>query len=290
MAQRKNEPVPWQCGNFRTAVQRSRRARQERFPTVRRTLDWDEGDRTPAHRLLPWLRLAWPLALGMLAAQGLLFTRGPAVLGPKAALLLIAWLPVVFCGLYLWSPGVCVWLMPPRYAHPGRVNQVLATEEWRAHHASLAGAWLTASLALLLCLGLSETQAVVDAGSLALLCAALALVLGGACGARMRAQAYREWLALAMFVLLLSFPLGYSLNYALCGPCRTVQAEVVEAGASATKSGALRYSLTFDLGDGRVEIQVPAETYAYAQAAGTVPLHVRQSPLGIRVAHCPNVE
>lgn len=265
----------------------ARRARRERFPTVRRTLDWDEADRTPAHRLLPWLRLAWPLALVMLAAQWLLLTRGTAVLGPGAALLLTAWLPVVFCVLYLLFPGVYVWLMPPRYARPGQVNQVLATEEWRAHHASLLGAWFTAGLALLPCLTLSRSQAVVDVGPMARLCAALALALGGACGARMRTQAYREWLSLAMFVLVLCFPLGYSLNYALCGPCQTVPATVAEAHIETMEGGGQQYILTFDLGDGRVEVQVPAETYERAQTDGTVPLHIRQSPLGIRLAHCP---
>lgn len=261
-------------------------ARASRFPLpkVRATLDWDEADRTPAHRWLPLLRRAWVLAVALTAAQVLL-TRSAGVLTLADALLLSAWPPAVFYLLYLLFPQVYVWDYFPQRPRARQWNQVLATRAWQQNHPSLIWAFFPAAVACMSAVSCAESLAVADPVRLALLCAALAVVPAGACGLRMARQKVRSWLALGMFALALCFPMGYSLNLKLSAPTAHRTLPVVETlryNSRVTDDGHT-YALVCALDGARVKLAVDRDAWLQAQQDPVADVLVWESPLGIRL-------
>lgn len=254
------------------------------YPKVLAVLDWDEADRTPAHRWLPGLRrVAW-LPLVLLLVQWWLLQAGLSLLGLRAASLLACWLPLVFFGVYLVWPGIFVWniyLTQPR----GRYrDQILATPAWRRMHVSLMGTILPVAGALLWTTAEAQVWVAVYPVRLAVLCVVLAVGLILVCERRYplgkNHRARERWM-IWLLALFLAYPLGYSLNLALTAPAFPAQGTVIAVEAPAAEGDPTRLSvawagktLIFPRRDDPATLPQPGEVVA---------LCVGESPFGIPV-------
>ena len=254
------------------------------YPKVRAVLDWDEAERTPAHRWLPGLRRVVWLPPVALLVQWWLLQAGIPLLGLRAASLLACWLPLVFFGLYLVWPGIFVWniyLTQPRSRYR---DQILATPAWRRMHVSLMGTALPVAGALLWTTAEAQVWVAVYPVRLVVLCGVLAVGLILVCERRYplgKTYRARERWMIWLLALFLAYPLGYSLNLALSAPAAPAQGTVTAVTAPAEEGDLARLSvvwegeeLTFSRGDDPAALPQPGET---------IDLCVGESPLGIPV-------
>ncbi len=201
------------------------------WPRVLSVLDWDEADRTPVHRIMPWLRLVAWLPPVMCLIQWWLLVRGMAVMGLQPASLLACWLPLAFFGLYFAWPQIFVWNQYPEKPRRRALRQILATPAWRRMHVSLGWTFLPVLGALLWAVLESMVFLVSHPWRLAALCVVLGVLLAVLCEKRRPRALHREWRTTLVLAVLLAFPMGYSLNLALTRPAFPDQGTVLEVRA-----------------------------------------------------------
>lgn len=256
-----------------------RRRMAEPWPKVLAVLDWDEGERTPVHRWMPWLRLlAWlpPVAL---VAQWWLLVQGLGVLGLRPASLVACWLPMVFVGAYLAWPRLFVWNRYPTKPRIGGRRQILATRAWRRMHINLEGTLLPAGGALLWAVVESMRFLVTRMERMAVLCVVLGVLLAVLCGIRCPRARKREcWITVALAAIV-AFPMGYSLNLALTKPSYPDTGTVVEIQPPEEEND---YGTLVILWEGQaLDAPFYEDPALLPQPGETIDLCVWESPLGI---------
>lgn len=256
-----------------------RRRMAEPWPKVLAVLDWDEAERTPAHRRLPGLRAVGWLPFAALLVQWWLLVAGLPLLGVRIGSLLACWLPLVFFGAYLVWPQIFVWERYPTKPRGRYRGQVLATPAWRRAHVGLGATLLPVVAALLWALAESRAFLVGNPERLAVLCVVLGGLLALACEIRRPRSMTRERGAILLLAVLLAFPLGFSLNLALTAPAYPDHGTVVEVRPPQEEGDYA--TLTFRWDGRNYTATWYGDSSDLPRPEEEVNLCIRESPLGI---------
>lgn len=249
------------------------------WPKVQNVLDWDEADRTPAHRWIVWLRLVGWLPPVFCLAQWWLLVKGLAVLGLRPASLIACWLPLVFFAGYLVWPQIFVWERYPTKPRVRGRRQLLATPAWRRMHVNLGLTFLPVCCALLWAWVESMAFMVSRTERMAVLCVALGLLLAVLCWKRCPTEWKREGWTILILAAMLAFPMGYSLNLALTAPAYPDTGTVVAVQPPETENDST--TLTIQWRGQELDAILYEDPALLLQPEETVELCVRESPLGI---------
>lgn len=238
-------------------------------------MKWNKEDETWQSRHVKAIRSGgWLLTVlvGLGCGASLFLLLGTA---PKAALCLIACLPLLMYVYYMIFCHVLVWGDKPNSA----------TREWKEKHVPVPWLfWVVEALVMVFFADLSDRIKIVDGWRFFFLCLAFAALLGGLCMMRMPKRLKRPGNIILLWacVLICCFPVGYAVNFSAGTKVEHYPLEVVELRAEKDDEG-MDYYVKFTLEDGS-DFQLKTDREDYRDLEYGKPMRVceRASVFGIR--------